>query len=191
MKFYCKLINLKFFKAKSKNMENVLVFDNGSGVLKAGVGGEDAPRTVFPCVVGKLKNRVSLTNFARMSNRGSYVGNEAQERRGILALSYPIEHGLVTNWDDMEKIWDYTFNEELKVDPTASPVLLTEAPLNERENRERMAQVMFETFKIPALCFANQSVLSLYASGRTTGVVLESGDGGIVFLSEKNLNLFN
>ncbi|KAK2101949.1 hypothetical protein P7K49_019616 [Saguinus oedipus] len=124
--------------------------DNSSGMCKAGFVGNDAP------------GRLPL-------HHGS--------KRGILTLKYPIEHGIVTNWDNMEKIWHHTFYNELCVAPEENPLLLTEAPLNPKANCEKMTQIMFETFNTPAMYVAIQAVLSLYTSGRTAGIVTDSGDG--------------
>jgi actin len=151
-----------------------IVCDNGSGMVKLGFSGDDAPRSVFPSIVGRPKSEQAMLGAAK---KDYYIGDDAQAKRGILQLRYPIEHGIVTNWDDMEKIWHHTFYNELRVDPEEHCVLLTEAPMNPKQNRERMTQIMFETFGVMGMYINIQAVLALYASGRTTGIVMDAGDG--------------
>ncbi|KAJ2779928.1 centractin- actin- protein of the dynactin complex [Coemansia javaensis] len=151
-----------------------VVIDNGSGVIKAGFAGDDQPKSFFPSAVGRPKH---LRIMAGAVEGDFFIGRQAEELRGLLKVTYPLEHGVVTDWEDMEKIWSYIYNDELKTLSEEHPVLLTEAPLNPSSNREQAAQIFFETFNVPALHTSIQAVLSLYASGRTTGVVLDSGDG--------------
>ncbi|MES1902729.1 MAG: actin, partial [Paramarteilia canceri] len=151
-----------------------VVIDNGSGTIKAGISGEDIPRAIFSAVVGRPKEKSAMVGLNKKEN---FIGDEAQSKRGILKMIYPIEHGIINNWDDMEKIWYHTFYNELRVEPSECPTLLTEAPLNPKTNREKMMMTMFETFNTPEFYISIQAVLSLYSSGRTTGTIYDSGDG--------------
>ncbi|KAK8737224.1 hypothetical protein OTU49_004396 [Cherax quadricarinatus] len=150
-----------------------LVLDTGSGTCKAGFAGDESPCVIFSSMVGRPRYQGVM---AGMDDR-FYVGDDAQSKRGILRLRYPIEHGTVTNWDDMEEIWHHTFYKELRVTPGEHPVLLTEAPLNPKFNREMMTQIMFETFNTPAMYVSLKPLLSLYASGRHNAIIVHSGDG--------------
>ncbi|WEW57624.1 centractin- actin- protein of the dynactin complex [Emydomyces testavorans] len=151
-----------------------IVLDNGSGTIRAGFAGEDLPKCYFPSFVGRPKHPRVL---AGALEGDVFIGQRAQELRGLLKIRYPLEHGIVTDWDDMEKIWQWVYEGELKTLSEEHPVLLTEPPLNPRANRDTAAQILFEQFNIPALYTSIQAVLSLYASGRTTGIVLDAGDG--------------
>ena len=152
-----------------------VVIDNGSGMVKAGFAGEEAPRCVFPAIVGRPKHASAMQG---VNQKSEYIGEEANQKRGILELNYPIAAGIVESWEDMEKVWQHTFYNELRVTPTElKGVLLTEAPRNPKQNREKMTTIMFETFEVPNCYVAIQAVMSLYAAGRTTGLVVDSGDG--------------
>ena len=97
------------------------------------------------------------------------IGDEAAENRNFLQVTQPMEHGIVRNWEDMKLLWDYTFDEKLKVDPRGRKVLLTEPPMNPKINRQRMCQVMFEDYGFDGVYVAIQAVLTLYAQGKGLG----------------------
>ena len=73
--------------------------------------------------------------------KDTYVGNKGQDLRHLLAMDHPIKDGLVTNWEDMEVIWNYVFNDELQINPQEHLMMLNEPAQRDRPNREKMAQV--------------------------------------------------
>lgn len=92
-------------------------------------------------------------------------GDDAAKARTMLQISYPMENGIVKKWDDMQHLWDYTFFEKMKVDPTGRKILLTEPPMNPLRNREQMCEVMFDRYGFGGVYVAIQAVLALYAQG--------------------------
>ncbi|TYZ61394.1 hypothetical protein PybrP1_002641 [[Pythium] brassicae (nom. inval.)] len=165
------------------DMEAV-VLDNGSGVVKAGFAGEDTPRAVFAACVGVAKNPEWLatqqpTLKAAVELRESFVGAECQQLREVLDVVHPITRGVVEDWDALERIWEHVFTHELRVNPetTTLPILCTSSPSGSKQQQERMAQLMFESQKVCGFYFMHQCALSLFASGRTRGLVVEVGHG--------------
>ncbi|XP_057616766.1 actin-related protein T1 [Chionomys nivalis] len=151
-----------------------VIFDNGSGLCKVGISGESRPRHVINSVVGHPKFNIPS---ARTNRKRYFVGEEAQCMYDGLYLHYPIERGLVTRWDDMEKLWKDLFEWELGVKPSEQPVFMTEPSLNPQETREKTTEIMFEKFNVPALYLCNHAVGALCASACITGLVVDSGDG--------------
>ncbi|QLQ79633.1 hypothetical protein HG537_0C02800 [Torulaspora globosa] len=152
-----------------------VVLDNGSAVIKAGFCGEERPKCLEYSMVGQP---IHTKAIAEGLAHDTYVGNKAQNMRGLLRLRYAIERGVVTNWDDMELIWSHILYDSLQLENrNEHPLLVTEAPINPHSNLEKMYEVLFEKFNFPAICVSLPAVLSLYASGSTTGCVLDCGDG--------------
>lgn len=156
--------------------ENVVICDNGTGFVKCGFAGANFPTSIFPSMVGRpiLRFEEKIDN---VEVKDIMVGDEAAKLRMMLQITYPLENGIVRNWDDVEHVWDYTFNEKLRIDPSQCKILLTEPPMNPKKNRERLCQVMFEKYGFQGAYVAIQAVLTLYAQGLLTGVVVDSGDG--------------
>lgn len=151
-----------------------VVIDVGSAVLKAGFAGENLPRCIMSPQVGRPRHRDSLCPWR---SGQSFVGEDVSANRGLLDVAVPIEHGVVTDWADVERLWQHVFVEALHVQPIDYRVLVTETPLNPRANRGKTVELLFECLDVGGAYLASQPVLALYASGRTSGLVLDCGHG--------------
>lgn len=155
----------------------VIVCDNGTGFVKCGYAGSNFPAFTFPSLVGRPIIRAAH-KIGDIEVKDLMVGDEASKLRSMLEVAYPMENGIVRNWEDMCHIWDYTFGPcKMNIDATNCKVLLTEPPMNPVKNREKMIEVMFEKYQFAGTYIAIQAVLTLYAQGLLTGVVVDSGDG--------------
>lgn len=182
--------------------EQPIVLDQGTGFVKIGRGGTNFPDHTFPSIVGRpiLRAEERATDLAGLGalSGGGLVdsssggnggdknkieikdimcGDEASAVRSLLQISYPMENGIIRNWEDMTHLWDYSFYERMGIDPRGKKVLLTEPPMNPLANREKMCETMFERYGFGGVYVAIQAVLALYAQGLTSGVVVDSGDG--------------
>jgi len=158
------------------SQKNVIVCDNGTGFVKCGFAGANFPTAIFPAMVGRpiMRYEESIDN---VEIKDIMVGDEAAKLRSMLQITYPMDNGIVRNWDDAKHVWNYTFFERLQINPKECKIMLTEPPMNPMQNREKMVQVMFEDYGFQACYIAIQAVLTLYAQGLLTGVVCDSGDG--------------
>ncbi|XP_050381392.1 actin-related protein 4-like isoform X3 [Argentina anserina] len=162
---------------------SAVVIDLGSHTCKAGYAGNDAPTAVFPSVVGSVDEFSGSADGQRDSDKRKgkhnlYVGSEALGyRRDHMEVLPSIKNGVVVDWDAVEGIWDHAFRDCLLVDPKHHPVLLAEPSFNSQQQRERTAELMFENYQVPALFMVNNAVLTSFASGRATSLVVDSGGG--------------
>ena len=155
----------------------VVVCDNGTGFVKCGYAGSNFPAHIFPSLVGRPIIRAA-NRSEDIEVKDLMVGDEASKLRSMLEVNYPMENGMVRNWEDMCHVWDYTFGQDkLNIDPSNCKILLTEPPMNPNRNREKMIEVMFEKYGFDSTYIQIQAVLTLYAQGLLTGVVVDSGDG--------------
>lgn len=154
-----------------------IVCDNGTGFVKVGYAGHNFPTSIFPSMIGRPILRAEEAVAEGIHLKEVMCGDEAAAVRHSLDIRYPIEEGIVKNWDDMEHLWNYTFFDKLGADPRNHKILLTEPPLNPLSNREKLVQTMFEKYQFGAVNVSIQAMLTLYAQGLMTGVVVDTGDG--------------
>jgi actin-related protein 2 len=153
-----------------------IVCDNGTGFVKTGFAGDNFPSFIFPSMIGRPLMRFE-EEFKDIELKEVMVGDECAKYRDMLETSYPVENGIVRDWVGMKHLYNYTFFERMKIDPKEHKVLLTEPPMNPKENQAKMLQAMFEEYNFAAAKVNIQAMLVLYAQGLLTGVVVDSGDG--------------
>jgi actin-related protein 2 len=157
--------------------DKVVVCDNGTGFVKCGFAGDNFPRHIFPSMVGRPILRSDEHIASNVVMKDLMVGDEAAVARAHLEISYPVDNGIIRSWEDMEQVWDYTWYHKLQIEPSECKVMLTEPPMNPKSNREKLVEVMFEKYGFEGVHVSIQAVLTLYAQGLLTGVVVDSGDG--------------
>ena len=155
-----------------------IIIDNGSFYIKAGFNGDEEPKKVLRNIIGK--NKYDYEKIGG-DEKEIFIGEEALIKRGMLNIKYPMKRAVVKDWESLEKIWSHIFTNELKVDPKEHNLLITQPIKNIKENKEKIAEIMFESFNIPGLYLADSTVLSLYCSGKFTGMVIDMGDGSTQF----------
>lgn len=154
-----------------------IVCDNGTGFVKVGYAGQNFPSFIFPSMIGRPILRAEEAVSDTLELKEVMCGDEAAAVRQSLDIKYPVENGIVKNWEDMEHLWNYTFYEKLFINPGENKILLTEPPMNPAKNREQLIEKMFEKYGFAAANVSIQAMLTLYAQGLLTGVVVDTGDG--------------
>lgn len=157
-------------------MGKPIICDNGTGFVKTGYAGDNFPSLIFPSMIGRPIMRAE-EEFKDVQLKDVMVGDECAKLRSMLETSYPVENGIVKDWEGMGHLWDYTFYERLGIKPEDHKIMLTEPPMNPTSNKKKMCEVMFEKYNFAAAKVSIQAMLVLYAQGLLTGVVVDSGDG--------------
>ncbi|KAF6076457.1 actin like 7A [Phyllostomus discolor] len=162
-------------KEKPKvKVTKAVVMDLGTGYCKCGFAGLPKPSHKISSTVGKPYMETAKTGDNR---KETFVGQELLNPEVHLKLINPLRHGIIVDWDSVQAIWEYLFQQEMKIAPEEHAVLVSDPPLSPHTNRERYAEMLFETFHAPAMHIAYQSRLSMYSYGRTSGLVVEVGHG--------------
>jgi actin-related protein 2 len=157
----------------------VIVFDNGSGYLKAGLSNKETPSVTVPALIGRpmLRYAEKIEDFEL---KPLMIGDEVTPVRSLLELTYPMKEGIIQNEEDMALLWDYVLTQKLglvKNDLESRKLLLTEAPENPTKNKIKMGEILFEKIGLGYFNIEPQAKMTLYCEGEETGVVLDSGDG--------------
>ena len=161
----------------------VVIFDNGSGYSKLGLSGNTQPNYMIPSAIAYRESQGMPVSRNNCEDLDYHIGHDAFKNQSTHNLSYPVREGQINNWDEIERLWQRSIYSLMRVEPQEHTFLLTEPPMNPPENREQMAEIMFETFDVKGLYIGVQAVLALFGSNsytenkNLTGTVIDSGDG--------------
>lgn len=158
-----------------------IIIDNGSETIKSGFSGEIKPKFLTPTVCGRIKSQ-----FFQEGKNDIFFGKEALDNIEIVDINHPIEHGIIKNWDFIERVWYNVFDNVMNISTEKHPVILTDSPFNNESSRATMSEIIFETFNVPYLYIYNQSLLSLFANNISTGIVVDLGYGKSSFVGFEN-----
>ncbi len=164
-----------------KYLKLPIIIDIGSGIIKAGISGQETPKLIFPNYIGDPKYSKVLRSFSKDNQemQEQYIGKDCLKFLGILKLRYPVKNGIFENEQDILTIFKYIY-QNLEIDNeeiSEHPILITEPLLNPYSNREKIATALFENLSVPAIFFASQPILSLFSTSNKSGIILESGEG--------------
>ena len=184
---------------ENKDSNPVIVLDNGSGYLKAGFSNQSSPDICIPALVGReilrYGEKIDLNKIKETKRKSEQkklikqmikehhlkeimIGDEIIGFRSLLELSHPVSEGIITDEEDLYRLWDYTLSQKLKIeDPSDKKIIVTEAPLNPLNNKIKICEILFEKIGVGAINIEPQAKCSLFAEGIDTGIVLDSGDG--------------
>lgn len=164
-----------------------LVFDIGHFTFRAGYAGEDSPKADIPTTVGVVEEQIpepmdvdgnsSANNTSESCSQKKYYIDTTSihvARKGMEMSSF-LKDGMIEDWDLFEKVLDYVYSKHIKSEPHLHPVLMSEASWNARAKREKLTELMFEKYNIPAFFLAKNAVLAAFANGRSTGIIVDSG----------------
>ncbi|KAJ3424007.1 actin-10-related [Anaeramoeba flamelloides] len=151
----------------------ILVIENGTGFLKGGCAGDELPQFVLPNVIGRQKKTGMMIDLEK--SKSCFICDQVASSNEILSLTYPLQNGIINNFEDLELIWEYIINSVWNIDPDDHPILMTLPTLNPTTKNTKIFEIMFETFNCRCLYLQNESVLSLYSNGYDTGILVDVG----------------
>ncbi|CAN8010886.1 unnamed protein product, partial [Ixodes pacificus] len=162
-----------------------LVFDLGHYSVRAGYAGEDSPKAEIPSAVGVIEELIGDGPEVDSKELGAATPQSQKKyfldttsihvARANMDMSTFLKDGMVEDWDLFEKLLDYTYSRHIKSEPHLHPVLMSEAAWNARTKREKITEIMFEKYGVPAFFLVKNAVLAAFANGRSTGIVVDSG----------------